>query len=111
MSRAVYEHVSMVSTKVQFCTYRESVAANVVGTDTEIRHFQVLDAVDVQSLVQDTMLDDVIAILWTHATSSKRVPGSLAVALDPFLDQRDWDWVSKVTTSCSNATYCPPWCI
>lgn len=51
---------------------------------------------DVQSLIQDTMLDNAIAILWTHAASTERVPGCLAVSLHPFLDVSNCDVVSTI---------------
>lgn len=70
----------------EYETYREGVAADVVGADREIRDLQVLDAMDVQSRVQDTMLDNTVALPWSHAASAEGVPGSLAVTLHPFLD-------------------------
>ena len=75
-------------------TYRESVAANIVRADGEIRHLQVLDAVDVQSLIQDTMLDNAITLLGSHATCSKRVPGGLDMSLNPFLDMSNCSHVN-----------------
>lgn len=41
---------------------------------------------NIQSLVQDTMLHDAVALLGCNAAGTKRVPGGLDVALDPFLD-------------------------
>jgi hypothetical protein len=41
---------------------------------------------DIQSLIQDTMLDNAITLFRTHAASAQRVPGGLAVALNPFLN-------------------------
>ena len=67
----------------------ESVAAHIVGADGEIRDLEVLDAMDVESLVKDTVLDNIVAFAWCHAASAQGVPGGLAVALHPLLDVRD----------------------
>ena len=67
-------------------TYRESVAADVVRADRQVRHLEVLHAVNIGSLVQDTVLDDLVAFLGTHTTGTKRMPGSLAVTLHPLLN-------------------------
>lgn len=63
--------VSVVSRVRGSETYRESVAANVVGTDGQVRDLKVLDAMDVESLVQDTMLDDLVALPRCHAACAK----------------------------------------
>ena len=67
-------------------TYRKSVAADIVGADRQIGHLQILDAVDVESLVQDTVLDNLVAFSWSHAAGTKRMPRGLAVPLYPFLN-------------------------
>lgn len=41
---------------------------------------------NVQSLVQDTVLDNTVALLGPHTTGTQRVPGSLAVSSDPLLN-------------------------
>jgi hypothetical protein len=41
---------------------------------------------DVQSLIQDTMLDNIVALLRTHATGAQGVPGRFTMALNPFLN-------------------------
>ena len=67
-------------------TYREGVAANVVRADRQVGHLEVLHAVNIGSLVQNTVLDDIVALLGAHAAGTKRMPGSLAVALHPLLN-------------------------
>ena len=67
-------------------TYRKGVAANIVRAYREIRNLQVLDSVDVQSLVQDTMLDNAVTLLRSDTASAKRVPCGFNMSLDPFLD-------------------------
>jgi hypothetical protein len=46
-----------------------SVAADVVRADREIGNLEVLHAVDVEALVEHTMLDDTVALLWSHRAS------------------------------------------
>lgn len=67
-------------------TYREGVATNVVGADGEIGDLQVLDAVDVESFIQDAVLDDIVALLGSHTTGTQRVPGGLAMSRHPLLN-------------------------
>lgn len=67
-------------------SYRERVAADVVRADRKIRDLQVLDAVHIEPLVQDTVLDDAVALAWSNAARAQRVPGGLDMALDPFLN-------------------------
>lgn len=59
---------------------RVCVATDVVGADGQIGNLETLDAVDVKALVEDTMLDDGVAVLGSHGTSTERVPGSFNVA-------------------------------
>jgi hypothetical protein len=40
--------------------------------------------VDVESLIEHTVLDDAVALLGSHGAGSEAVPGGLGVALDPF---------------------------
>lgn len=68
---------------------REGVAADVVRADGQIRHLEVLDAMDVETLIQNTMLDDAVALARCHGAGAEGVPGSLAMALNPFLDVFD----------------------
>ena len=58
-----------------------SVAADVVGADGQIGDLQALDAVDVETLVEYTVLDDAVALLGRHGARAERVPGGLDVAL------------------------------
>ena len=67
-------------------TYREGVAAHVVRAHRQIRDLQVLHAMHTGSLIQDTVFDNIVAILGSHATGTKRMPGSLAVPGYPFLN-------------------------
>ena len=76
----------MLQTLDDQATYREGVATNVVGAHGEIRDLQVLDAMDVESLVQDTVLDDIVALLGSHTTGTQRVPGGLAMSRHPLLN-------------------------
>ena len=57
------------------------VAANVVGADGQIGDLQALDAMDVETLVEHTVLDDAVALLGCHRARAERVPGGLDVAL------------------------------
>lgn len=43
-----------------------SVAADIVRADGEISDLQAFDAVDIQTLVDDAMLNDAVAVLGTH---------------------------------------------
>lgn len=47
---------------------RVGVAADVVGTDGKIGDLEALDAVNVQALVQNTVLDDAVALSGGHGT-------------------------------------------
>lgn len=44
---------------------------------------------NIQSLVEDTMLDDIVALLGTHGGGAQGVPRGFSMALDPFLDVGD----------------------
>jgi len=61
----------------------------LTGTDGKISDLEALDTVNVQSLVENTVLDDAVALARRHAARAKRVPGRLNVALDPLLDVLD----------------------
>ena len=50
--------------------YRESVAADIVRADGQVRNLQVLDAVHVETLVEDTVLYDAVAFLGGHGAGS-----------------------------------------
>lgn len=64
-------------------SYAEGIAANIIGTDGQIADLQALDAVDVQTLVEDTAVGgDVAALARCHAACSQGVPGCFDVALD-----------------------------
>lgn len=47
----------------------------------KIGDLQVLHAVDVETFVDNTVLDDGVALLWTHGASTQTVPSRLDVAL------------------------------
>jgi hypothetical protein len=57
------------------------VAADIVGTDRQIGDLQALDAVNVEALVEHTVLHDAVALLGCHRARAERVPGRLDVAL------------------------------
>lgn len=61
------------------------VAADVVGADGQIGNLQALDAVDVEALVEHTVLDDAVALLRGHGARAQGVPGGLDVALGDML--------------------------
>lgn len=46
------------------------VAADVVGADGQVGDLEVLDAVHVEALVENTVLDDAVALLWCHGASA-----------------------------------------
>lgn len=66
-----------------FDAYREGVAADVVRADGQIGNLEMLDAVHVKALVQDTVLHDAVTILRRHGAGSKRMPCGLAMTLYP----------------------------
>lgn len=45
---------------------RISVAANVVWADGQVGDLEILDAVNVQALVKDTVLDNGVTLTWGH---------------------------------------------
>jgi len=59
---------------------RVRIAADVVGADGQVGDLEALDAVDVQALIEHTVLDDGVAVPGSHGARSKRVPCSLNVA-------------------------------
>ena len=70
-------------------TYGEGVATHVVRAHGKVGDLQVLDTVDIQSLVQNTMLDNAVAFTRSDTASTKRMPGGFNMALDPLLDVRN----------------------
>jgi len=44
---------------------------------------------NVQSLIKHTMLDNAVALFWSHGACTQTVPGGLAMALDPLLHMGD----------------------
>jgi hypothetical protein len=60
---------------------RIGVASDIVRANGQVRNLQALDAVDVEALVEHTVLDDAVALLGGHGARAERVPGSLDVAL------------------------------
>lgn len=46
------------------------VAADVVGADGQVGDLEALDAVHVEALVEDTVLDDRVALAGSHGASS-----------------------------------------
>jgi hypothetical protein len=53
----------------------------IVRADRQVRDLQALDAVDIETLVEDTVLHNLIAILGSHTTGTKRVPSGFCVPL------------------------------
>lgn len=45
------------------------VAAHVVRADAEISDLQTLNTMNVEAFVQHTMLDNAVALLWSHGAS------------------------------------------
>ena len=74
----------------QTATYREGVAANIVRADGQVGDLEVLDAVDVQSRIQDTVLDNAVALSRSHGAGAQAVPCGFAVSLNPFLNVGNW---------------------
>ena len=62
---------------------------HIVWADTQVCDLQPLDSMDIQSLIQDTVLDDTITFLRSHATSSQTVPSGLDMSLYPLLNVFD----------------------
>jgi hypothetical protein len=60
---------------------RIGVTSNVVRADGQVRNLQALDAVDVEALIEHTVLDDAVTLLGGHGARAERVPGGLDVAL------------------------------
>jgi hypothetical protein len=60
---------------------RIGVTSDIVRANGQVRNLQALDAVDVEALVEHTVLDDAVALLGGHGARAERVPGSLDVAL------------------------------
>lgn len=51
------------------------VATDIVGADRQVSDLEALDTVDVETLVQDTMCDNIVAILGAHGAGAQGVPG------------------------------------
>lgn len=47
-------------------THRESVAADIIGADGQVGYLEVLDTMDIETLVQDTVLDDTVPLPRCH---------------------------------------------
>ena len=60
---------------------RVGIAADVIRADGQIGDLEVLGTVDVEALVEHTVLDDRVALLGRHAAGSERVPCRLEEAL------------------------------
>jgi hypothetical protein len=45
---------------------RTSVAPDIVRADRQISNLEILDAVDIEALIEHTMLDDAVTLLWSH---------------------------------------------
>jgi hypothetical protein len=75
-------------------TYAEAVAPGIVRADGKIGDLQVLDAMNIETLVEDTMLDNLITLFGRHAAGTQGMPGSLTVSFNPFLDMSNifLDW-------------------
>jgi hypothetical protein len=82
MSRAL-EIVSRYITGVyrRLRVRRIGVTSDIVRANGQVRNLQALDAVDVEALVEHTVLDDAVTLLGGHGARAERVPGSLDVAL------------------------------
>lgn len=63
-------------------TYAIGVAADVVGTDGQVRDLETLDAMDVEALIEHTVLDDGVTLPRSHTTGTQAVPSGLNVALN-----------------------------
>lgn len=59
---------------------RVRVATDVVGADGQVGDLKALNAVDIQALVEHTVLDDGVAVPGSHGAGAERVPGGFNVA-------------------------------
>jgi hypothetical protein len=91
MRRAVYTHpISLLflvygkaKNKEERWTHAKSIAAHIIRADGQIAHLQSLDAVDVETLVDDATLGrDIAALAGGHAAGAQGVPGCFDVALN-----------------------------
>jgi hypothetical protein len=71
------EHSALLTNKQRS---RVRIAADVVGADGQVSDLEALDTVHVEALVQDTVLDDAVAVPGRHRARAERVPGGLDVA-------------------------------
>ena len=78
-----YQHRALL-TNQQRCA--EGVASDVVRADRQVRYLEVLDTVDIESLVEHTVLDDVVTLSRCHGAGTKRMPSCLNVTLNPLLN-------------------------
>ena len=58
------------------------VAAHIVRANTQVSHLEALNTVDIQALIEDTMLDDAVALLGCHGASL-----GLMLANDPSISK------------------------
>lgn len=52
----------------QIKTYAEGVTTNVVWTDGKICNFEILDPMNIETLVENTMLDIAVAFFWCYCS-------------------------------------------
>jgi hypothetical protein len=82
--------------------HAKCVATNILWTNRKIRDFEVLYPMDVETLIENTVLDNAITLLGSHPAGTQRVPSCLAVSLHPFLD------VCNVFTGVFQLFFCVP---
>jgi hypothetical protein len=80
-----------------------SIAANIIGANREIRNFELLDTMNIEALIENTMLHDAVSLFGSHRaglyhisalltspgydrTYPQTMPGSLDVSLYPFFN-------------------------
>src|SRR3569833_1703402 len=91
MRRAV-EYLTTVSDNLtQSVALRSDVRiiSYVIGTDTEISYFQSLDAMDIESFIEHTVLHNAVAFLGSHGAGSEAVPRTFDMTLHPLFDGLD----------------------
>lgn len=62
------------------------IAVHIIRADRQIRDLEALDAMHVEALVNNAVLDDGVSVARGDGARAERVPGRLNVALDPLLD-------------------------
>jgi hypothetical protein len=65
---------------------RVGVTADIVRANGQVRNLQALDTVDVEALIEHTVLDDAVTLLRGHGARAEGVPGCLNVALLKSID-------------------------